>query len=577
MPPLLSLEYVISTATNWIQECESTHPDCEVHKSPFLPTRVLDVGAPNTDGSIKLVLGHEFAAQYIALSYCWGDPNAMIKTTKASLPSQRQGIPWSSFPKTFQDAIILTRAFGIRYLWIDALCILQDNVEDWERESARMARIYSDSFLTLAATAASDPSMGLLIERWTRCGLGSSLPHTCRSKDWRGKKISIEGKKLLVEHQDGVYIRPKLHLAHERFRDEYTTDGFLDDAPLLSRAWAFQERLLPARTLHFHAEELIWECRSGVRCECNELQSHGITQTATFQGLKQSLTVASKADTSVEMLSHVWLKIVSGYSRLHLTKESDRSPALSGLASSFSSMTLGSYLAGIWGNDIARGLLFEHATLAKQRDDQVHCLQPKYFGLSQHKEENEHLESIIADHTTDYQYLTPTWSWSSIPLGSSNYISYGSVLRNSVYQDSDFTILKAHCTPLGNNAFGRVATSALKVKGRVLEGVVQPSPPSPKNTLRLTRNSQKSFSSVFSLAGFKNDGRTSFRGGEILTCLLIGRSLSMKAEGRILQDYALVVQQTCAKRRHYRRVGFLILELSDQWFSEAVVETLELI
>ncbi|KAE9369766.1 hypothetical protein N431DRAFT_443393 [Stipitochalara longipes BDJ] len=169
-------------------------------------------------------------------------------------------------------------------------------------------------------------------------------------------------------------------------------------------------------------------------------------------------------------------------------------------------MTLGPYLAGIWGNDLTRGLPFEHAT--QQKDDQVHCIPPKYFSLSQHKGESEHLESSIADLTTDSQYVSPTWSWSSIPLGSSNYVSYGSVLRNSVYQDSDPTIPKAHCTPPGNNAFGGVATSLLKVKGRVSEGVVQPSPPSPKNTLRLTRNYQSSFSSAFSIAGFKNDGRT---------------------------------------------------------------------
>jgi hypothetical protein len=375
----------------------------------------------------------------------------MVKTTKTSLPNQMQGVPWSSFPKTFQDAITLTRAFGIRYLWIDALCILQDNVEDWERESAKMTRIYSDSFLTFAATAGSDPSMGLLIERWTRCGLGSSLPHTCRKKDWRDKKVSIEGKKVLVEHQDGIYVHPKLQLVHERFRGEYNTDGFLEDAPLLPRAWAFQERLLPARTLHFHAEELVWECRSGVRCECNELQYHEIAQTATSQGLKQSLTIASKAD-SVETLSHVWLKIVSGYSRLHLTKESDRLPALSGLASSLSSMTLGSYLAGVWGNDLAR-LLFEHLTPAKRKDDQMHCLSPKFFSLSQSKREGKHLKSSVVDLTTNSQNLSPTWSWSSIPLGHQTIFrtaqSYETVsTKISISRFLKLTVLHSEIMPL---------------------------------------------------------------------------------------------------------------------------------
>jgi hypothetical protein len=70
---------------------------------------------------------------------------------------------------------------------------------------------------------------------------------------------------------DEIFIHPRLHLAHNRFKNMENAEDYVEDAPLLTRAWAFQERLFPSRTLHFHAEELIWECKSAVQCECEEL------------------------------------------------------------------------------------------------------------------------------------------------------------------------------------------------------------------------------------------------------------------------------------------------------------------
>lgn len=167
------------------------------------------------------------------------------------------------------------------------------------------------------------------------------------------------------DQDNGIYVRPQLHLAHDRFKQTENATEHLEDAPLLSRAWAFQERLLPTRTLHFHAEELVWECKSGVSCECGEIdseQNQAVDTTSPKTGwLKKSLAIASRSESSMQSLGYIWLDIVSEFSRLRLTVEADRMPALSGLANSLSTTTLGSYLAGIWSNDIARDLLFERA------------------------------------------------------------------------------------------------------------------------------------------------------------------------------------------------------------------------
>lgn len=66
----------------------------------------------------------------------------------------RAYIPWDKLPSTFQDAITVTRRLGIAYIWIDSLCIVQDDAQDWEREAAKMALIFESAYLTIAATAA---------------------------------------------------------------------------------------------------------------------------------------------------------------------------------------------------------------------------------------------------------------------------------------------------------------------------------------------------------------------------------------------------------------------------------------
>jgi len=99
--------------------------------------------------------------RYAALSYCWGD-SLPLETTTTNLQAHESAIGFEKLPQTLQDAVMVVRYLGIRYVWIDCLCILQDSKADWEREAARMADIYSNAYLTLAASRAKHCGEGFL-------------------------------------------------------------------------------------------------------------------------------------------------------------------------------------------------------------------------------------------------------------------------------------------------------------------------------------------------------------------------------------------------------------------------------
>ncbi|KAK4190632.1 P-loop containing nucleoside triphosphate hydrolase protein [Podospora australis] len=99
-------------------------------------------------------------ADYVCLSRRWGD-SKFLTTTTLNIDAHKTSIKTSDMPKTFQDAISFTRSLGLRYLWIDSLCIIQDDLDDWKAEAEAMARVYMNSYLTLMAVDASSAESGL--------------------------------------------------------------------------------------------------------------------------------------------------------------------------------------------------------------------------------------------------------------------------------------------------------------------------------------------------------------------------------------------------------------------------------
>ena len=205
----------------------------------FLPTRVLDVGRATNPKSVRLFCvskGTTAPEKYVALSHRWGDPtqHQQFCTTRSNLDSFKNGIDYDQLPRTFQDAITVTRGVGLRFLWIDSLCIVQDDSQDWERESKRMEAVYSSAYCTIAATCAEGSTDGFLKDRPERPYI---IKRTTSGPD--------------------VYICEAI--------DNFQAD--VEDSELNQRGWVLQERVLSSRTIYFTEKQCYWECGDGIRCE----------------------------------------------------------------------------------------------------------------------------------------------------------------------------------------------------------------------------------------------------------------------------------------------------------------------
>jgi hypothetical protein len=268
----------------------------------LLPTRVLDVGEPfQHSGVIKLVESGGFQVdRYIALSHCWGKSHR-IKTTKTTLEEHKRGIPLCRLPATFQDAIECARRFGVRWLWIDTLCIIQDDETDWVREAAQMGAIYTNAYLTLSAAASTDDSSGMFpdmderigfdddvdptpflasdIHSHGRPGLWNVVPDANWLESSHSVAYALSSRSVLIPNKDKgsenpVFLSPEWMPSSTRSRMlTYRIGEFgrtydpLEGEPLSSRAWTLQERLLAPRVLHYASDQMYWECREGIIAE----------------------------------------------------------------------------------------------------------------------------------------------------------------------------------------------------------------------------------------------------------------------------------------------------------------------
>ena len=125
----------------WLGECVNNHKFCgATAKEPLLPTRVIDVGSAHVNPKLHISRPHERAA-YCALSHCWGpiDPSApRLVTTRDNIEQHCIQIVFESLPKTFRESVEVVRALGIKYLWIDSLCIIQGDAADWAHQATLM-------------------------------------------------------------------------------------------------------------------------------------------------------------------------------------------------------------------------------------------------------------------------------------------------------------------------------------------------------------------------------------------------------------------------------------------------------
>lgn len=264
----------------------------------------------------------EILPQYVALSHCWGS-SPTLKTLSTNIERFRIGISFRELPCTFEDAVKMTSILGFEYIWIDSLCIIQDNAIDWEQQSSLMAFVYGNADLVLAASRASSTEDGFLKER--KYYRESSL----RLTSVQNKKNSLNLRYRLLQPKD---MPPMLD-------------------PLDRRAWALQERLLARRYLAIGSHDTSWTCMTSSACECEWWRVASIwrNEIVNIKKLVQ--------DTPVEQLGGLWRQsVLHHYGLRDLTFPSDILVAISAIASIFQRKSKSKYFAGIWQDDLICGL-----------------------------------------------------------------------------------------------------------------------------------------------------------------------------------------------------------------------------
>lgn len=261
-------------------------------------------------------------------------------------------------PSTFKDAVIVSRRLGLRYLWIDSLCIIQDDLDDWLRESVKMLNVYRNSYCNISATAASDSERGLYFGRDPQCLWEDEI------------NLNTEGIPGLQQKQTH-YLGNEPLIRRCSIQDLSFWDRIVEDAPVNRRAWVLQERLLSPRVLHFCQDQLAWECRQCDAAECLplgishfELEGSEVREGARLKALIPEEYGPQPIGIDLMQISRAthedWKRIVEKYSTASLTKPQDKLIAIAGIAELLSTR-IGkgfTYAAGIWEMYLASQLLW---------------------------------------------------------------------------------------------------------------------------------------------------------------------------------------------------------------------------
>lgn len=303
---------------NKLEVCRRDHRDCTPKIPPSPPKRLIKVSSGN-EGEARLVLHNDLDhtdLQYATLSYCWGKDQP-TKLRKSNESQFLEALPLNSLPLTVRHAVEIAGELSIPYLWIDALCIVQDDREDWEREAVKMGAIYSGSSLTIAASESPDSSDGC-------------FPSTETLAQW--KMTRPRHFYRVSSPQAGA--TNKLLQIDVRGRQE---NGSC--APLHSRGWTLQEMVLSHRTFQLLGNELHWHCRELRETEAGVLPSF----SEEIYGCNTSLQLSR--DTEAH---GTWWKWVENYTGRVFTYASDRIPAMAGITSRYAELCHDEPILGLW-------------------------------------------------------------------------------------------------------------------------------------------------------------------------------------------------------------------------------------
>lgn len=315
------------------------------------------------DSFVKLHETNSVEADYVALSYCWGPP-PLLRTLTTNYESHLEAIPLESLPITLRDAVVTTRSLGLRYLWIDALCIIQDSDSDRAKEIRTMGDVYSEATITIVAANATSVHEGFL--NASSPNRSVRLPFQCPDGNYGSVLVSAVRK---VDLQKVAWF---------------------------TRAWCMQEKFLSKRLLVYTDSEVIWQCETAPLLRQNNvhidyLNDDPAQTSSPFARLASTVFTsaipnpASQITDVATLKFDVWANLVTDYTARNLSYGSDKFPAIAGIAQKFRDGWNENYLAGLWESQFINLLQWRRHSLAN-------------------------FKSFRPPAT----YRAPSWSWASI-------------------------------------------------------------------------------------------------------------------------------------------------------------------
>ena len=420
-------EECLSLLQSWYLNCKESHTLCQSMTQSVLPTRVIDVGSNLTimaDVSLAETKGAQ--GDYMALSYCWGDPEVhrALKTMHSNIDQLKQKIVFNSLPLILQHAVALARRLDFRYIWIDALCIIQDDENDWQAEAATMCDVYSRAAITVVACRSDGSSGGIFgVQKYSNC---TQIPY-------RQTFVNVS-KDHGRDHEHNVLLQERSDLD-----------------PVHARAWALQEAILSTRAIFFTSQEMRWECNTCRHCQCGKLSKYYPAALDPEEVQYELYRTWRLNDffpaTSVEEAYTQWFMMYTTYSQRIVRNDRDRLVALGGLARRFAEIMEAKfgraeqYLAGIWRGSLPSGLLWHI----------------EYRGLSPIQNRR---------HERPRVWRAPTWTLASMEADVSRYF----------FRDlqTKIQVLDASTDLAGSDPFGEVKAGPLnylRVAGPLLRRI----------------------------------------------------------------------------------------------------------
>lgn len=339
-------------ARRWLDDCVKNHERCNSRQEDTVwrPTRLLKIEQnEHLETSIRLIKTAEAkpAGPYGTVTHRWGftaEDKQRVILTQATYPKLSTGISLSSMPRLFQDIINIACQLGLRYIWIDAFCIFQDNDNsDWQRESSLMQKVYTNSSCNLSAADATSCSESLINAR--NPGL-ITFPVI-------ELKCSHRNQPLAPASQQYLIYDPSF------WKHEVT------EALVNTRGWVLQERVLSPRVLHLGKRQVMWECCEHSAAETFPDGLHAQTLEAGRAVSKENDlffdTTRSYRDRKGEELDlyYLWTRLVESYTACKLTFQSDKLIACSGLAKIIQARIEDEYVAGMWRKYLEHELLWQ--------------------------------------------------------------------------------------------------------------------------------------------------------------------------------------------------------------------------